>query len=145
MNKKIILISILLVLFVVIAIIFVNKKSKGDDEDMLNEVSGTFEKLDEINVNDINSIKYIFYTEGGATEKVVMDSETISQIYNLLKNVKIVKLSNMATEDDGLTIIINVDNENIKYVFEGNNIVIDRKGYEVENYKALKSYLKNLD
>ena len=42
-----------------------------------------------------------------------------------MKNITIEKKSNVGTTDDGLTIIIKLKNKNLKYVFEGKNIIIN--------------------
>ena len=93
---------------------------------------------------DIESIKYIFYTEGGAQENTITDKESIGEICTRIKNIIIEKKSNLGTTDDGLAIIIKLENEELKYIFEGKNIIINKEQYEVKNLQQLKGYLSTI-
>ncbi len=132
MSKKVIYIILIIIVICLIGAILVKNNKKDVD------------KLKNIDTKNIENIKYTFYTEGGAQENTITDRDSIEEVCTRMKNITIEKKSNVGTTDDGLTIIIKLKNENLKYVFEGKNIIINEKQYETKNLEQLKAYLKAL-
>ncbi|MGN1384209.1 MAG: hypothetical protein ACI4XD_02825 [Clostridia bacterium] len=144
MNKKIIYIIFIIIVTCLIGFILLKINKKQSNEEIPISTENNIDKLKNIDTRDIESIKYIFYTEGGAQENTITDKESIGEICTRIKNIIIEKKSNLGTTDDGLTIIIKLENEELKYVFEGKNIIINKEQYEVKNLQQLKGYLNTI-
>lgn len=144
MNKKIIYIIFIIIVTCLIGFILLKINKKQSNEEIPISTENNIDKLKNIDTRDIESIKYIFYTEGGAQENTITDKESIGEICTRIKNIIIEKKSNLGTTDDGLTIIIKLENEELRYVFEGKNIIINKEQYEVKNLQQLKGYLSTI-
>lgn len=144
MNKKIIYIIFIIIVTCLIRFILLKINKKQSNEEIPISTENNIDKLKNIDTRDIESIKYIFYTEGGAQENTITDKESIGEICTRIKNIIIEKKSNLGTTDDGLTIIIKLENEELRYVFEGKNIIINKEQYEVKNLQQLKGYLNTI-
>ncbi|MFR5765279.1 MAG: hypothetical protein ACLUF5_01595 [Clostridia bacterium] len=144
MNKKIIYIIFIIIVTCLIGFILLKINKKQSNEEIPISTENNIDKLKNIDTRDIESIKYIFYTEGGAQENTITDKESIGEICTRIKNIIIEKKSNLGTTDDGLTIIIKLENEELRYVFEGKNIIINKEQYEVKNLQQLKGYLNTI-
>ena len=144
MNKKIIYIIFIIIVTCLVGVILLKINKKQSNEEIPISTENNIDKLKNIDTKDIESIKYIFYTEGGAQENTITDKESIGEICTRIKNIIIEKKSNLGTTDDGLTIIIKLENEELKYVFEGKNIIINKEQYEVKNLQQLKGYLNTI-
>ena len=144
MNKKIIYIIFIIIVTCLIEFILLKINKKQSNEEIPISTENNIDKLKNIDTRDIESIKYIFYTEGGAQENTITDKESIGEICTRIKNIIIEKKSNLGTTDDGLTIIIKLENEELRYVFEGKNIIINKEQYEVKNLQQLKGYLNTI-
>lgn len=144
MNKKIIYIIFIIIVTCLIGFILLKINKKQSNEEIPISTENNIDKLKNIDTRDIESIKYIFYTEGGAQENTITDKESIGEICTRIKNIIIEKKSNLGTTDDGLTIIIKLENEELKYIFEGKNIIINKEQYEVKNLQQLKGYLSTI-
>ena len=144
MNKKIIYIIFIIIVTCLIGFILLKINKKQSNEEIPISTENNIDKLKNIDTKDIESIKYIFYTEGGAQENTITDKESIGEICTRIKNIIIEKKSNLGTTDDGLTIIIKLENEELRYVFEGKNIIINKEQYEVKNLQQLKGYLSTI-
>ena len=81
------------------------------------------------------------------SQNMTLESEkmnvNLEEIFTI-KNIIIQKKSNLGTTDDGLAIIIKLENEELKYIFEGKNIIINKEQYEVKNLQQLKGYLSTI-
>lgn len=144
MNKKIIYIIFIIIVTCLIGFILLKINKKQSNEEIPISTENNIDKLKNIDTRDIESIKYIFYTEGGAQENTITDKESIGEICTRIKNIIIEKKSNLGTTDDGLAIIIKLENEELKYIFEGKNIIINKEQYEVKNLQQLKGYLSTI-
>ena len=144
MNKKIIYIIFIIIVTCLIGFILLKINKKLSNEEIQISTEKNIDKLKNIDTRDIESIKYIFYTEGGAQENTITDKESIGEICTRIKNIIIEKKSNLGTTDDGLTIIIKLENEELRYVFEVKNIIINKEQYEVKNLQQLKGYLNTI-
>lgn len=144
MNKKIIYIIFIIIVTCLVGVILLKINKKQSNEEIPISTENNIDKLKNIDTRDIESIKYIFYTEGGAQENTITDKESIGEICTRIKNIIIEKKSNLGTTDDGLTIIIKLENEELKYIFEGKNIIINKEQYEVKNLQQLKGYLSTI-
>ena len=144
MNKKIIYIIFIIIVTCLIGFILLKINKKQSNEEIPISTENNIDKLKNIDTRDIESIKYIFYTEGGAQENTITDKESIGEICTRIKNIIIEKKSNLGTTDDGLAIIIKLENEELKYIFEGKNIIINKEQYEVKNLQQLKGYLNTI-
>ena len=144
MNKKIIYRIFIIIVTCLIGFILLKINKKQSNEEIPISTENNIDKLKNIDTRDIESIKYIFYTEGGAQENTITDKESIGEICTRIKNIIIEKKSNLGTTDDGLTIIIKLENEELRYVFEGKNIIINKEQYEVKNLQQLKGYLNTI-
>ena len=144
MNKKIIYIIFIIIVTCLIGFILLKINKKQSNEEIPISTENNIDKLKNIDTRDIESIKYIFYTEGGAQENTITDKESIGEICTRIKNIIIEKKSNLETTDDGLAIIIKLENEELKYIFEGKNIIINKEQYEVKNLQQLKGYLSTI-
>ena len=144
MNKKIIYIIFIIIVTCLVGVILLKINKKQSNEEIPISTENNIDKLKNIDTKDIESIKYIFYTEGGAQENTITDKESIGEICTRIKNIIIEKKSNLGTTDDGLTIIIKLENEELKYIFEGKNIIINKEQYEVKNLQQLKGYLSTI-
>ena len=144
MNKKIIYIIFIIIVTCLVGVILLKINKKQSNEEIPISTENNIDKLKNIDTRDIESIKYIFYTEGGAQENTITDKESIGEICTRIKNIIIEKKSNLGTTDDGLAIIIKLENEELKYIFEGKNIIINKEQYEVKNLQQLKGYLNTI-
>ena len=144
MNKKIIYIIFIIIVTCLIGFILLKINKKQSNEEIPISTENNIDKLKNIDTRDIESIKYIFYTEGGAQENTITDKESIGEICTRIKNIIIENKRNLGTTDDGLTIIIKLENEELRYVFEGKNIIINKEQYEVKNLQQLKGYLNTI-
>ena len=144
MNKKIIYIIFIIIVTCLVGVILLKINKKQSNEEIPISTENNIDKLKNIDTRDIESIKYIFYTEGGAQENTITDKESIGEICTRIKNIIIEKKSNLGTTDDGLAIIIKLENEELKYIFEGKNIIINKEQYEVKNLQQLKGYLSTI-
>lgn len=103
------------------------------------------DQLTSVAASDISSIKYLRSTEGGVEGDTVTDATQIEDIYLRLKEVAITGESEMAVDDDGLSLGVTVGDETIGFAFEGDILVLDGgKRYEVENLSSLKGYIDGL-
>lgn len=144
MSKKVIYIILIIIVICLIGAILVKNNKKQNNEETQISIANDVDKLKNIDTKNIENIKYTFYTEGGAQENTITDRDSIEEVCTRMKNITIEKKSNVGTTDDGLTIIIKLKNENLKYVFEGKNIIINEEQYETKNLEQLKAYLKAL-
>ena len=144
MNKKIIYIIFIIIVTCLVGVILLKINKKQSNEEIPISTENNIDKLKNIDTKDIESIKYIFYTEGGAQENTITDKESIGEICTRIKNIIIEKKSNLGTTADGLAIIIKLENEELKYIFEGKNIIINKEQYEVKNLQQLKGYLSTI-
>ena len=86
----------------------------------------------ELNVNDIESIDYIRYTEGGDNSVTYTDNDKINSLYNVIKNTKIGEETNRACEDNTTVYILNMkDGSKYKVEYECDWVVIGNKRYEI--------------
>ena len=93
---------------------------------------------------EIESITYTRYTEGGALSGTVTDQETIEEIYLRLCQVTPGQETGLRALDDGLGLNVKLNGSMLSFYFEGNNLALDDKQYEVENLGYLKSYVDQL-
>ncbi len=83
-----------------------------------------------LTLNNIKSLRIIRFTEGGVNEKKVEDKVQIGKIYNFLKQIKILSLSNMSCTDNTTiySFILN-DGSKASIEIECDWIVIKGKNY----------------
>ena len=101
--------------------------------------------LKSMDPTDITEIRFTTYTEGGAQQGAVSDSESIAEICRLLGGVRITGPSEMAVDDDGLLVEVDAGDRKLTFSFEEKILVLDNGSrYEVEQLGALKQYLNGL-
>ena len=128
-NKKIILIVIVAIVVLVLCVFFSLKIKPA-------KVEGTlyfdFLGQKELDVNDIESIDYIRYTEGGDNSVTYTDSRKIRSLYSSIKYTKVGKETNRACEDNTTVYILNMkDGSKYKIEYECDWVVIGNKRYEI--------------
>lgn len=103
------------------------------------------ESLNATEASDITRIDFQRATEGGAYQNSVYDLETIENICLRLKEVKLGPETDMAVEDDSLTLNIKTADSEMDFYFEGDIVVLEGdKRYEVEGLDSLKTYIDGL-
>lgn len=145
MNKKIICGVAIFIVIIVLLLILLKLNSNSEEESAPADIINDLNMIKNLSADDIQSIKGTLYTEGGAAENVITDRESIAEILKRLEDIQILKESKIGTDDDGLTIVIKTENNELKFVFEGNNIVYGKKQYEVSGLGNLKGYIRNLE
>ena len=132
-------------LCMVFALLLLSACGGGGEKEASSPV--TFDALKTVKAADAGEIKritYTRYTEGGALSGTVTDQETTENINLRLCRVAPGRETDLRAMDDGLGINVNLGGNMLSFYFEGNNIAIGDKQYEVENLSSLKSYIDSL-
>lgn len=106
--------------------------------------ASNLEAVQAIASEEIQSIAYTRYTEGGALSGSVTNAETIREICRRLSVIALGEESNVGTSDDGLYLTVAANGEEFSLCFEGGNLVIGSKQYTVENLGPLKRCIDQL-
>ena len=131
MNKKsiILLLIVLLGITIVLLIFNYNKKQNTNYELLLNNSNYSSIKKD-----NIKEIIITNYTEGGDSSKTYTSKEDINKIYNSFKNKKIGPKTDITTED--FTTIYNfilLDNTSVIIEIEKNDtLVLNNNRYKLK-------------
>lgn len=103
------------------------------------------ETISKLSAAEIQSIHFVFLTEGGAADASVKDTKTIENICALLQTLSLGETSSMGVLDDGLMLTVSTVWEDLTLNFEGSIAVTSEgKRYDVENLSLLKRYLRTL-
>lgn len=132
MKKKIIIGVVLLMFITGCNIINGEKESKGEPVDERVPLM-EFGDYKNIVVDNIKSINFIKYTEGGSNDEEITDRDRINSIYNNLSNLTVGEETNMACEDNTKVYVFNMkDNNKISIEIECDWIVVGNKRYEIK-------------
>ena len=107
-------------------------------------ISSALEVVQAIAPEEIESITYTRYTEGGAFSGSVADPESIKEICRRLSGIALGEESKVGTSDDGLHLVVKAGGEPRSLYFEGANLVIDDRQYVAEGLSPLKQYIDQL-
>ena len=107
-------------------------------------ISSTLEAVQAIASEEIDSITYTRYTEGGAFSGSVTDAETIKEICRRLSGIALGEESKVGTSDDGLHLTVKAGSEPLTLYFEGANLLIDGRQYAAVGFSPLKQYIDRL-
>ncbi|MBO5999027.1 MAG: hypothetical protein J6P87_05000 [Lachnospiraceae bacterium] len=94
--------------------------------------------------DQITKITYSTATEAGALSGSTTDPGEIQEIYARLCSVGAIEKSDMAVDDDGLTIVLTAGGRELKYSFEGDIFVGSRGRFKVVALDVLKGYINTL-
>ena len=117
------------VIVLIITLLIVTGCSIKEKEKELNIGLMDFEEYKEIDVNQITSIEYSWFNEGGREDKTIEDKEEITRTYNSLKNKNIVSTSEMACEDNTKLYIIKTDSKDYRVEIECNILIHNKDRY----------------
>ena len=129
MNKKLII-----ALSIIVGVIFLGLFLSIKFIPVKVESKPIFSFLNEetLNVDDIESIKYVRYTEGGDNEVIYTSKKDIESLYNSVKNISIGKETNRACEDNTTVYVFNLKDETkLTIEIECDWIVVNNKRYEI--------------
>lgn len=91
-----------------------------------------YDDYKDIQVDNIDYIEVIRYTEGGDSPKTVTNRTEIENIYDSLSKVKIKGRTNMACEDNTTVYAIHLENGEKKVIeFECDWVIIKGKRYRI--------------
>lgn len=128
MNKRIIIIIVVILVLCVLLFFGIKVKPVKEDGKLLFD----FLNQEEFDIEDIESVKYIRYTEGGDNTITYTDSDNIKSMYNSVKNIRVGKETNRACEDNTTVYIFNMkDNTQFKVEIECDWVVIGNKRYNI--------------
>ena len=144
-NKGFIIVLLILVLaFAVIGCGTASPKDGGGGDTPI-PVEGLWENMEELNRSlngDVLSVNYSIYSEGGAKEGMISDSDVMRKICEMLTEVQLKEETDVAVTDSDMFISVNLGSKELTFHFEGDILVLDNgKRYEVENIDKLKAYL----
>lgn len=106
--------------------------------------SVNIEALGSIACEEVESVTYTRYTEGGPVSGCVTDDETIREICRCLSGISLGEENSIGTSDDGLHLTVDTGGEPLVFYFEGDNYVIDSRQYAAEGLSSLKKYIDGL-
>lgn len=124
-----------------------DSSSKGDDSnfDDSKEISWSLQDmLRKVDVADIDHIDFDVYTEGGRSGGWTWDAEEIKSIYEGVLNLKLIKETNMAVDDDDLFITFYEGEKKYPFHFEHDIAIVGDNRYEVDNLANVKSFITEL-
>jgi len=128
MNKRIIIIIVAILVLCVLLFFGIKVKPVKEDGKLLFD----FLNQEEFDIEDIESVKYIRYTEGGDNTITYTDSDNIKSMYNSVKNIRVGKETNRACEDNTTVYIFNMkDNTQFKVEIECDWVVMGNKRYNI--------------
>lgn len=93
----------------------------------------SFDKFKDIDIDTIESVTIVKYTEAGNDEEIITDKKEIKSLYDRLSNIKVGKEVNMSCEDN--TTIYNFnrkDGKDIPIEIECDWLVINEKRYLIK-------------
>lgn len=123
MKKVLLIICTLLLALIIFAILY--------REDPITIMS--HEKYKDIIIDDIESIEYIRYTEGGSDSRLIEDKEEIIKTYNYLNSKRIGKETDQACEDNTKVYKFNLSSSpSISIEIECDWIIIGNERYILE-------------
>lgn len=117
------------VIVLIITLLIVTGCSIKEKEKELNIGLMDFEEYKEIDVNQITSIEYSWFNEGGREDKTIEDKDEITRTYNSLKNKTIINTSEMACEDNTKLYIIKTDSKDYRIEIECNILIHNKDRY----------------
>ena len=86
----------------------------------------------DFDLNDVTSVEYVRYTEGGDNRVIYTEKNDIERLYNAVKDIKIGKETSMACEDNTTVYIFNMkDNKTVAVEIECDWVVIGNTRYEI--------------
>ena len=107
-------------------------------------VSSALEAVQAVASEEIESITYTRYTEGGAFSGSVTDPGTVKEICRRLSGLTLGEESRVGTSDDGLHLTVKAGGEPLTLYFEGANLVLNGRQYAAEGLSPLKQYIDQL-
>ena len=126
-NKKIIII-VAIVLVLCLIIVCLKLKPANEKGTPLFE----FLNQDELNIDDIESVDYIRYTEGGDNTITYTEPDNIISLYNSVKSIMVGKETNRACEDNTTVYSFKLkDDKKFTVEIECSWLVIGNKRYEI--------------
>lgn len=125
MKKK-----ILICLIVVICLfIFVGCQNKKEETKTIRD----FNYFKNINVDDIEKVEIIKYTEAGDNHKEITDLQEIKNTYSMINNIKIGEETDMACEDNATVYIFSLKNsKKVSIEIECDWIILNGKRYIIK-------------
>lgn len=128
MNKRIIIIIVAILVLCVLLFFGIKVKPVKENGKLLFD----FLNQEEFDTENIESVEYIRYTEGGDNTITYTDSDNIKSMYNSVKNIRVGKETNRACEDNTTVYIFNMkDNTQFKVEIECDWVVIGNKRYNI--------------
>ena len=94
--------------------------------------------------DNISKITYSTATEAGSFSGSTTDPGEIQEIYARLCSVGAVEKTDMAVDDDGLTLVLTAGGKDIRYSFEGDIFVGSAGRFKVVALDVLKGYINTL-
>ena len=134
--KKVIPIIIFIVLILGLSLIFI-PNSKDIKTKKKNKVKYTnlldLEEYKDLKLENIAYMEETHYTEGGEDTKKIDDTEEITRMYNMIKNIKLKKETEITCEDNSTVYRFYMNNnKQINIVFECEVLVTKNKRYLVK-------------
>ena len=128
MNKRIIIIIVVILVLCILLFFGIKVKPVKENGKLLFD----FLNQEEFDTENIESVEYIRYTEGGDNTITYTDSDNIKSMYNSVKNIRVGKETNRACEDNTTVYIFNMkDNTQFKVEIECDWVVIGNKRYNI--------------
>jgi len=127
MNKKVIIIIVILV--IICLALFGIKLSKTPEK---GEFLFDFLGKEEFDVDEIELVNYIRYTEGGDNLITYTERDNIESLYNTVKSIKVGKETNRACEDNTTVYSFKMrDGTDFTVEVECSWLVLNNKRYEI--------------
>ena len=147
-NKKIKKTTAFLMAFSLIALSMLTAcqgKKQTTTELVRDGIWEEMDKLQGISPDDIDSVDFMFLTEGGGIAGKTSDKDEIKAIYNNLTAITLKEPTMMCVDDDGLVVTVTVGEDKMSFSFEHDILVESNNDrYLVEGMGPLKVYLQGL-
>ena len=131
MNKKLLIVLVLLLTLTLVGCKKENEEPKKDEPKVEEKNIMELDAYEDLILDDVIEIEKIRFTEGGDIRETIKDKDEITSTYNMLKGTKIKGLTNRACEDNTTVYVLKTNDNNYSFEFECDWFVYNNNRYNV--------------
>ena len=131
MNKKLLIVLVLLLTLTLVGCKKENEEPKKDEPKVEEKSVLELDKYKDLVESDIESLETVKYTEGGDNRETTTDKTEIARVYNMLSKTKIADETDSACDDNTTVYILKTKDKSYSFEFECSWFVYNGKRYNV--------------
>ena len=131
MNKKLLIVLVLLLTLTLVGCKKENEEPKKDEPKVEEKSVLELDKDKDLVESDIESLETVKYTEGGDNRETTTDKTEIARVYNMLSKTKIADETDSACDDNTTVYILKTKDKSYSFEFECSWFVYNGKRYNV--------------